>query len=54
MVAAGKCRLCGAKRKRYAFLCDFHGKKAARYMRRYRAHKRADKSFVPPDHLAEE
>lgn len=36
MLAASRCRVCGAKRNRYAHVCDYHGRKMTRYMRLYR------------------
>lgn len=46
MVAQGRCRICGGRRYGNAYLCPRHAKKAAKYMKEWRARKAAQTSEV--------
>lgn len=47
MVARGLCRICGKRRYGNAYLCPYHAKKAAKYMKSWRAAKKAATPQTP-------
>ena len=48
MVSRGRCRICGHKRYENKYLCPYHAKKAAKYMKEWRA-KRKAATAQPPE-----